>query len=161
MMIRVVFVGLGLWALSGCVQDRSMTRKASPAPGASLDASLDASLEASLEGGPWLVEALNGAGAPKNVSVDITFEPGDQNSSVVFGTSGCNRFRGGWQQTGTAIKLGPLATTMMMCEPAQMETERTFLRLLDTVRLVTFDSSGAAVLTAPGGQALKLRRAAK
>ena len=95
---------------------------------------------------------------PDGVRADITFEPGDQNTSVVFGTGGCNRFRGGWEQKGSAIKLGPLAGTMMMCEPAKLESERKLLRTLEAVTMVGFDAGGAALLKAPDGRTIRLKR---
>ena len=149
MSMRAVLVGLCLLALAGCAKGANLPRSDAPALGGSL------------EGGPWLVEDLNGARVPAGLRVDISFEPGDQNTGVVFGTSGCNRFRGGWQQTAAKIKLGPLAGTMMMCEPGKMETERLFMQTLEAVRVVTFDSGGTAVLTAADGQRIKLRREAK
>ena len=148
MMMRAMIVGMGLLALSGCTKDANLA-KAMPALGGSL------------EGGPWLFEDINGGGVPDGVRADITFEPGDQNTSVVFGTGGCNRFRGGWEQKGAAIKLGPLAGTMMACEPAKMDMERKVMQTLEAVLKVSFDSTGAALLTAPDGQALRLRREKK
>lgn len=46
----------------------------------------------------------------------------------VFGDAGCNRFTGGYE-TGNdgAITIGPLATTLMMCEENVMNAEATFL----------------------------------
>lgn len=46
----------------------------------------------------------------------------------VFGDAGCNRFTGGYK-TGAdgAITIGPLATTLMMCEENIMNAEATFL----------------------------------
>ena len=149
MTTRAFLVGFALLSLAGCAQEVQLSSGNPPAPGGSL------------EGGPWLFEDVNGGGVPDGVRADISFEPGDQNTSVIFGTGGCNRFRGGWQQTGTVIKLGPLAGTMMMCEPAKMATERKILQSLDAVRTVSFDSTGAALLTAPDGQVLKLRREKK
>lgn len=149
MIKRAILVGFGLLALAGCAKEAALVKGDLPPLGGSL------------EGGPWLFEDINGGGVPDGVRVDITFEPGDQNTSVVFGTGGCNRFRGGWQQTGTAIKLGPLAGTMMMCEPAKMDTERKVLQTLEAVRVVSFDATGAAMLKAPDGRVLKLRREKK
>ena len=149
MMARVLMIGFGLLALSGCAKDATLARNDAPASGNAL------------EGGPWLFEDVNGGGVPDGVRVDITFEPGDQDSSVVFGSGGCNRFRGGWQQTGTAIKLGPIAGTMMMCEPTKMDIERKVLQTLEAVRTVRFDRTGAALLSAPDGKILKLRRESK
>jgi heat shock protein HslJ len=46
----------------------------------------------------------------------------------VFGDAGCNRFTGGYE-TGNdgAITIGPLATTLMMCQENVMNAEATFL----------------------------------
>ncbi len=116
-------------------------------------------LGGSLEGGPWHVEDLNGGGMIDNARVQISFDPGDQGTSRVTGRSGCNRFTGGWQQDGAAVKFGPIATTRMGCAPALMELEGKFLTTLQAVTTVSFDASGAALLKATDGRAIKLRRA--
>ena len=149
MKLRAAILAAGLFALSGCAKEVALVKGEMPALGGSL------------EGGPWLVEDLNGGGVPDGVRVDATFEPGDQNTSMVFGASGCNRFRGGWQQTGATVKFGPLAGTMMACEPAKMDTERKFLQTMEAVTTVSFDATGAALLKAPDGRAIKLRREKK
>jgi heat shock protein HslJ len=149
MMTRALMIGVGLLALSGCAKEAALVKGDMPALGGSL------------EGGPWLVEDINGGGVPDGVRVDATFEPGDHNTSIVYGASGCNRFRGGWQQTGATVKFGPLAGTMMMCEPAKMDTESKFLKTMEAVTTVSFDASGAALLKAPDGRAIKLRREKK
>lgn len=149
MMLRTAMIGLGLLALSSCAKEAALVKGDLPALGGSL------------EGGPWLVEDINGGGVPDGVRVDATFEPGDHDTSVVFGASGCNRFRGGWKQTGATIKLGPLAGTMMMCDPAKMDTERKFLQTMEAVNTVSFDTTGAALLKAPDGRVIKLRREKK
>ena len=48
-----------------------------------------------------------------------------------------------------------MASTMMACPPALMDMERKFLSTFEAVRTV---STGAAILKAPDGQTLKLRR---
>ena len=45
------------------------------------------------------------------------------------GFSGCNSFRGGFQQEGESIRFGPMAATMMACEK-DMELEQQFLQAL-------------------------------
>jgi heat shock protein HslJ len=50
---------------------------------------------------------------------------------------------------------------MMMCEPAKMDTESKFLKTMEAVTTVSFDSTGAALLKAPDGRAIKLRREKK
>lgn len=119
-------------------------------------------LGGSLEGGPWLIESINGVAVDPSVRADLTFEPGDHDTSMVFGTGGCNRLRGGWTQTGTTIKLGPIAGTMMMCESdVKMQTEQKVMKGLEAATTVSFASDGAAMLTAPDGGVIKLRREKK
>lgn len=118
-------------------------------------------LGGSLEGGPWLVESINGVAIDPKVRADLTFEPGDQNTSMVFGTGGCNRLRGGWMQKGSTIKLGPMAGTMMMCEPEKMAVEDKVLKSLNAVTMVAFAADGSAMLKSPDGGVVKLRREKK
>lgn len=116
-------------------------------------------LGGSLEGGPWLLEDLNGGGVPDNARVDLTFDPGDDNTSRVAGRSGCNRFMGSWKQNGATVSFGPLAGTMMACPPALMDLEQKFLKTMEAVTTLSFDETGAALLKAPDGRYLKIRRA--
>lgn len=118
-------------------------------------------IAASFAGGPWLVEAIDGSAIADNSRVDITFDPGDAGIGMASGKAACNRFHGPWKQTGATIKLGPLASTMMMCTPALMVTEREFLRGLEAATTVRFDTTGAALLKGAGGHEIKLRREAK
>ena len=110
---------------------------------------------------PVVAGTLDGGGIMDNARVDLTFDPGDQNTSMVHGNSGCNRYRGSWKQDGATIKLGPLASTMMACPPALMDTEQKFLKTLEAATTVTFEATGAAILKAPDGRRLKIRRESK
>jgi heat shock protein HslJ len=113
----------------------------------------------SLEG-QWVLADLNGGGTPA-AAITLLFDPGDHNTSRVSGSSGCNRFTGGWQQDGATLKLGKFASTMMACPPAVMEVERRFLATLETVTGVTYTTAGEAILSAPDGRKLLLRRPPK
>jgi heat shock protein HslJ len=138
-----------LLALSGCAKEAPMAKGQQPI------------VTGTLEGGPWLVEDINGGGVIDTARVDITFDPGDAGTSVVYGKSACNRFRGGWEQDGATIKIGPLATTMMMCSPAQMDTEQKFRKALEAATTVSYDATGAAFLKSADGRVVKLRRERK
>lgn len=72
----------------------------------------------------------------------------------VFGTTGCNRYSGSWTRTGNEVQVGPLSTTLILCNPeAVRQQERRFLDLLAKVSVVTGD--GASIrLAAPDGSAL-------
>ena len=117
-------------------------------------------LGGSLEGGPWVVEDLNGGGMMAGVEMELSFDPGDQNTSRVTGRAACNRFFGSWSQVGAAVRFGPLAATKMACAPALMELEGKFLGTLEAVRVLSFGPGGAALLTSPDGQLIRLRKAA-
>jgi heat shock protein HslJ len=59
------------------------------------------------------------------------------------------------------VKFGPLAGTMMACAPALMELEQKFLKTMEAVTTVSYDASGAALLKAPDGRVIKIRKEAK
>ena len=107
--------------------------------------------------GKWLLADLNGGGAPA-VPVDLEFDPGDQGTSRVAGSSGCNRFTGAWQQDGTRLTLGPVASTMVACPPPAMEVERKFLGVLQAVTMVEYQADGTVRLKAADGRQLLLKR---
>lgn len=142
-MNRVGLVLAALLVLSGCARELSVLK------------GQEQVINGSLEGGPWLVEDINGGGVIDNARLELTFA-----KDKVTGFSGCNRVFGGWQQTGTTIKLGPLAGTRMMCPPALMDTEGKLLATLEAVTSVRFDATGAAFLGAADGRIVKLRKAA-
>ncbi|WP_164158009.1 META domain-containing protein [Sandarakinorhabdus rubra] len=110
--------------------------------------------------GEWVLADLNGGGVPE-AGISLRFDPGDQNTSRVSGKSGCNQFTGDWRQTGAALKLGPLASTMMACPAPVMAVEQRFLAVLGAVTSVTYTQGGEAILSAPDGRRLRLRRPPK
>jgi heat shock protein HslJ len=56
----------------------------------------------------------------------------DQNR--VSGDAGCNRFSGGFELSGTALKFSPLISTKRACVDAERQrVENNFLRLLETI----------------------------
>ena len=124
--MRTAFIGITALALiGGCAREVALVKGVEPVvPG-------------SLKGGPWQVEDLNGGGMIDPAAIDLTFDPGDHGTSSVYGKSGCNRFRGAWTQTGSTVKFGPLAGTMMACAPAVLELEQKFLKTLEAVTMVS------------------------
>jgi heat shock protein HslJ len=104
------------------------------------------------------VEDLNGGGVLAGARVEVTFDPGDQDTSIVTGFSGCNRFTGRWWQQGAAVKFGPLAGTRMACAPAVNDFESKFLATMQAVSLVSFGPEGVALLRSSDGQVIQLRK---
>ncbi|TFU01223.1 META domain-containing protein [Polymorphobacter arshaanensis] len=144
----LLIAGIALTSLSGCATDHK-TAAAAPA------------VHHSLEGGPWKVVSFDdGSTVPANVTAEITFEPGDHGTSKVFGNGGCNRFSGGWSQKGSTIKIGPLASTMMACEPDSSAFESKFHAVLNAASKLSWDADGTAKISTADGKWVKLRRAA-
>lgn len=74
----------------------------------------------------------------------------------VAGLASCNRLLGQYRQKGDRIDLSGLGTTMMLCAPDTMKSERAFLGFLAKAKRVAAadggaielrDSSGAKIVT--------------
>jgi heat shock protein HslJ len=97
-----------------------------------------------------------------DLTAEVTVFFGD---GLISGSSGCNRFHGRYEATDSTatdrgmvhrVKVGPLASTMMMCEPAVMELEREVLhRLGDATAAEVVD--GQLTLAADGAPLLTFR----
>jgi heat shock protein HslJ len=150
--MRIMLLALvGLALLPGCREQRAQLGQALSGKPPVVAGSLE---------GEWQLADLNGGGAPAG-GITLLFDPGDHNSSQVSGNSGCNRFTGPWTQNGAALKLGPLATTMMACPPPVMEVENRLLAALSAVTTVRYTEAGAADLITADGRIMRLRRAIK
>jgi heat shock protein HslJ len=80
----------------------------------------------SLAGNEWLLEDLGGLGVIDNIQATLTF----REASKVAGNGSCNRFFGPAEVSGNAVKLGPLASSRMMCPEAVMNQELKYLNAL-------------------------------
>jgi heat shock protein HslJ len=70
---------------------------------------------------------------------------------TVSGSAGCNDYNGSYALTGTALTVGPLATTRKACDPKVMDQETQFLTALQTP--TTVEPSGATItLRAASGE---------
>jgi heat shock protein HslJ len=94
--------------------------------------------------GEWNVTGYNN-GKQATVSpiagtdLTATFTP----DGKVAGSSGCNTYTGGYELEGTALTVGPLATTMMACEQPISDQEAQFLAAFQTP--TTVETSGTTV----------------
>lgn len=80
----------------------------------------------SLAGSEWLLEDLGGLGVVDNIQATLTFPE----AGKVAGNGSCNRFFGSAEVSGDSIKLGPLASTRMMCPEAVMNQETKYINAL-------------------------------
>jgi heat shock protein HslJ len=112
-------------------------------------------LSGDLIAGHWAVEALDGTALPETAEVDITFDPA---SGRIFGTSGCNRYAGGFTLTGEGLTFGAAAGTMMACPEDQMAVEQAFLSGLTTISRFDIAADGALELFAADRVVIRARR---
>ncbi|QMW22620.1 META domain-containing protein [Sandaracinobacteroides saxicola] len=130
----------GALLLAGCME--APVAKPAPAP-----------VSASLAGSEWQVETL--AGAPVGTArVTMAFT-----ADRVAGSSGCNRYTGGWSGSGSGIKFGMMAGTRMACmDEALSRLEADFLKFLGDASSWRIDNGVLTVKTADG-RALTARAA--
>lgn len=148
-MMRIVPASLvALMLLAGCREQQGQLKQALSGKPPVIAGTLE---------GNWLLADLNGGGAP-SPAITLMFDGGDQGTSMVSGSGGCNRFTGRWQQDGRTLKLGPFAATQMACAAATMAVEQRFLDVLGDVTGLEFTQSGEAILSSRDGRRLRLRR---
>jgi heat shock protein HslJ len=105
---------------------------------------------ASLEG-EWRLLTMNDAPLLPDSTITLTFE-----GEKLSGYSGCNSYGGPYTQTGSNLRVGMVAMTLMAClDDDVMQQEQTYAEVLSNVakfrlgdnRLELLDKSGAARLT--------------
>lgn len=104
-----------------------------------------------LSGADWRVTSLTSGAKITDETPGISFGK----DLRVSGSSGCNRFMGGYSQDGQSLKFTELAGTMMACPGPRMEFERQMLDALGTVTHFAITPGGALELF--GAQGLLLR----
>lgn len=102
--------------------------------------------------GEWRVEDLDGRGVLDRPPLTVVFSLGG-----VAASAGCNRLVGAFEQSGSRLRIGPLASTRMACSPALMEQERRLAASLQGVDAVYVAEAGAVRLSGPSGASLLLR----
>jgi uncharacterized membrane protein len=107
-----------------------------------------------IEGG-WRVIRLGTDLLPQGVIATVVFDREGRAS----GRSGCNRFTGTYTLSGEGLSFGQIAGTRMACPPAEMDTERRFLDLMQKVTRATPGENGQLRLMAGDEQAMVLDRA--
>jgi heat shock protein HslJ len=94
--------------------------------------------------GQWNVTGYNNGqeavvGPIEGTTLTVAFMP----DGTVTGNAGCNGFNGNYTLEGTALTVGPLASTKKACEQEVMDQETQFLTALQTP--TTVETSGATV----------------
>lgn len=107
-----------------------------------------------LTGGTWRVEDISARGVVDNSQTSLQFSADGQ----VSGRGGCNQYTGSYTRAGNTLTFGPLAVTQMACVPALGDQEKKFFSVLSTPVTISFDATGALVLTNEKGETLLARR---
>lgn len=89
----------------------------------------------------WQIEEVAGTEVIDAIPATLAFQ-----DMQVSGSTGCNRFTGGFELTGEGLGFGPLAVTRMMCPEAQMQQEARVLDALSNVDRFDIDETGALIL---------------
>jgi heat shock protein HslJ len=105
---------------------------------------------ATLTGTRWMLRTLSGADVRAEGETPFLQLSEEEGSTLVFGSGGCNRFRGGCTVSGSSLEFGALASTRKACAPPVMLLESGFFRALSGAqryeirgtRLVLFGGEG-------------------
>jgi heat shock protein HslJ len=103
----------------------------------------------------WTVVSLNGFQLPlADTTLTLNFVGAD-----VQGSAGCNTFRGPAVVSGTAIDLGPFATTRVACDDARNAQEATYLRALEAATSFRREGTTLILFDAGNVEVARLRQA--
>jgi heat shock protein HslJ len=106
--------------------------------------------EVELAGTSWVVASLDEGSVPEDDPPTIAFD-----DERVSGSTGVNRFTGGWELANGVLVLTPLATTRMAGPAERMELERRYLAVLEG-RCTVYVHGDGLTLRSDGGS-LELR----
>jgi len=113
-----VLAGLAILVVAACDSTGSGTNT-TPEPTSPAD----------LAGTSWTLVSIGDTPAIEGAGARLSFDSGGK----VSGSTGCNSISGSYALDGSALTLGPLATTRMACEDALMAQEAAVLEALSTV----------------------------
>lgn len=107
-----------------------------------------------ITGGTWRVEDINRRGVVDIALTSLEFTLDGR----VSGRGGCNHYTGSYTRDGDTLTFGPLAATQKACAPALGDQEQKFFQVLSSPVTVSFDATGALILTNAEGQSITARR---
>jgi heat shock protein HslJ len=87
-----------------------------------------------LTGVEWQVSELSGHTVAQSVDRQQPFIIFDAAKKQASGYAGCNRFFGGYELEGAALKFGPIGATKRACPDLEEAVETEFLKVLDATR---------------------------
>jgi heat shock protein HslJ len=109
--------------------------------------------------GDWNVTGYNNGKQAVTSPISGTTLTATFTADAVSGSAGCNTYNGTYTLDGDALKIGPLATTRMACDPAIMDQETLFLAAL--AASTTVEQTGATVTLRNAAGATQVTLAAR
>lgn len=103
-----------------------------------------------LSGSTWMLERLGDAAPP--VPVSLSFVDGR-----LSGEGPCNRYFGGYTQTGAALEIGAVAATRRACP--HLDVESRFFAALTDAAAAEVAGDALVVRDAAGAERMRFRRA--
>lgn len=122
---------------------------------APMDQTTDETTGDGLAGTSWTLSALDGAG-PAEGGRPATLEFNSEGG--LAGSTGCNRFFGGYSVDGAALTVGQMGSTRMACPEPLMAQEMVFLEILGAAVEYAVDGDTLTV-TAADGRTIAFARA--
>lgn len=108
-----------------------------------------------LGGTSWTLTELDGAAPEAGSPATLEFLA----DGSVAGTTGCNRYFGGFTADAASLTFGQMGSTKMACEPALMEQENRYLEVIG--RAASYAVAGDTLtITADDGATLVFQKAA-
>ncbi len=110
----------------------------------------------SLEGTSWQVISYNnGKQAVTSVLIGSELTADFGTDGTLSGSAGCNNYNGGYEVDGDKITIGPLASTMKMCNEPEgvMDQESQFLAALESAATYKIEGARLELRTADGALA--------
>lgn len=105
-------------------------------------------------GQEWIVEDIAGRGVIDYARTTVLFGQDGR----VSGDTSCNRYFADFRAEGAKLRIGNAGVTRKTCVPAVMDQERRFLDVFGAVDRYRIDSTGALMLSTPGGATITARR---
>ncbi len=152
-------VGAAALSLAACTSTGGSSAAPASAP-AQASAFAAGGVGGTIDGTNWVLKAYDVSGTatpvPADVKVDAHF-----NAGRINGFSGCNVYNGPAVVTGSSIKIGPVAGTLMACVGPGATVEQAYLANLGKVTsftayndaLTLYDSDAKTLLTYAAGSA--------
>ncbi|NTU79005.1 MAG: META domain-containing protein [Chloroflexales bacterium] len=95
----------------------------------------------------WTLISLSGNQPLADTRPTLLFEGG-----TALGSTGCNTFRGPYRVSGATIAIGPLASTLVLCDDAISQQEATYLRALQEAAAWRIEGATLTLLNASGAE---------